>query len=116
MVSSEGMTVHSSIRDRRRAIGLSAQQLADMAGLSRPTVHNYESGKHVSDLNIARIEQALAAAETAHELARVKPVAAVDLLALKELVAELGRRLEAVERALADRDAPRRRPRGPASA
>lgn len=110
------MTVKTSIRDRRRAIGLSAQQLGDLAGVSRPTVHNYESGRGVSDINVARIEQALTAAEAAHEAARVKPLAAGDLVALVELVAELGRRLENVERELARRDAPRRPPRGRASA
>lgn len=56
------MTV-TTARDRRRALGLNATQLADLAGVSRATVQNYERDAHVSGLNVARIEQALEAAE-----------------------------------------------------
>jgi len=46
------------VRNRRAALGLSQQRLAQMAGLSRTTVNLLESGK-LTDLGIAKVNELL---------------------------------------------------------
>jgi transcriptional regulator with XRE-family HTH domain len=49
-----------TVRDRRRSLGLSQEQLADLAGLHRTYVGSIERGeRNPSLLNIARLANAL---------------------------------------------------------
>jgi len=51
------------VEQRRRKLGLSAEQLGALAGVSRASVRNMERGDGVSELTATRIALALVAAE-----------------------------------------------------
>ena len=63
------MTIGERIRKRRQELGLSQQELADKAGVNRPTISELESGKQLG-LTV----------DTAKRLARVLGVG-IDYLA-----------------------------------
>ncbi|MBP2341044.1 transcriptional regulator with XRE-family HTH domain [Saccharothrix coeruleofusca] len=47
------------VRDARKGAGLSLRQLANLAGLSRATIHLIENGAPISDRSAARLRAVL---------------------------------------------------------
>ena len=52
-------SLHDDLRTQRIALGMSQSKLAEVAGVSRPTIARLERGQDVSLSNLNRISDAL---------------------------------------------------------
>lgn len=53
------MTISTRLKERRLALGLTQQQLAELAGVRQQTIHRIESGTSVRPRNLVEIADAL---------------------------------------------------------
>lgn len=59
MTAAHVTSLHDGLRTQRIVLGISQARLAELAGVSRPTIARLEAGQDVSLSNLNRISDAL---------------------------------------------------------